>query len=289
MVLVADGVLISVALIATIIAGWNDLKTREVPDWISYGLIITAFTIRLMESLLSGVWSYFYYAIFGFLAMYVFGMIMFRTRQWGGGDAKLIMGLGVIFATRPYFVPESHMPFLIILVINILLVGAVYGIIFGIWLAWKNRVKFKKVISKLLRQKAILQLRIITLFVAIPLFIISFFFQTMMLRLSSMIVALLLLIYPYLWTFIKAVENACLLKQLSPSKLTEGDWVEGNVVVKNKVIYKPKNIGIESADIKKLIKAKVKSVLVKDGIPFTPTFLLGILLSLWNGGIILLL
>ena len=51
-----------------------------------------------------------------------------------------------------------------------------------------------------------------------------------------------------------------------------------------RVIYKVKNTGIEKEDIQKLIKAKIKEVLVKEGIPFIPPFFIGTILTVlqWN-------
>ena len=83
------------------------------------------------------------------------------------------------------------------------------------------------------------------------------------------------MLYPYLWVYVKAVEKACLYKYVKPRQLTEGDWVEEDILISNRVIYKAKNTGIEKEDIQKLVKARVKKVLIKEGIPFLPPFFLG--------------
>ena len=286
---VADIILIVFALLATGVAALVDLKTREVPDWVSYGLIISAIGVRAMHTVVARDPHYIGYAFVGLFSMYLFGMVMFKTKQWGGGDAKLIMGLGIVFATKPYFIEPSQIPFLLILLINILLVGAIYGLFYGAFLAVKNGKKFTKGMQQILRQKKVLRTRTIAISIAIPLLIMAFIIKTSMFRLSLIALAALIILYPYLWIFIKTVEKVCLYKTVPPSKLTEGDWVEQDITINKKVIYKQKNTGIEREDIQKLIKAKIKKVLVKDGIPFTPTFLLGMLLSLWHGGIALLL
>ena len=84
----------------------------------------------------------------------------------------------------------------------------------------------------------------------------------------------------------RSVEKGCMYKQIPVKKLTEGDWVEENVIINKKIIYKKKKEGIEKSDITKLIEAKVQSVLVKEGIPFVPPFLMGIVYSLIFGQII---
>ena len=83
--------------------------------------------------------------------------------------------------------------------------------------------------------------------------------------------------------FVKAVEKACMLKRVKPSELTEGDWIAKDVIVKNKRICGPKDLGIEKAQIRQLIRLKIKSVIIKVGIPFVPSFLLAFVLTLWIG------
>ena len=102
-------------------------------------------------------------------------------------------------------------------------------------------------------------------------------------------IALLLLVYPYLTIFIKSVEKCCFYKRVSASKLVPGDWVEENIYEKNKLVYKKKLLGIEEGDIKRLIKAKVKNVLVKEGIPFIPPFFIGVLITIISGKIMFIL
>lgn len=284
--IIADMMLLILALAATIAAAIADLKTREVPDWISYGLMISAGTVRLMAALMAKTGSYFWYGILGFSAMYLFGEVMFRTKQWGGGDAKLLMGLGIVFATHPFFIAASYVPFLVLFLVNCLLIGAVYGILYSIGLAWKERKKFVQCVKKEMSTTKIKQTRAVMVGIAIMLFFISIAIEDTLTKMTMLTITLLCILYAYFWVFIKSVENACLYRTVAPKQLTEGDWVEEDIKVKNKIIYKKKNIGIERADIEKLIRAKVKKVLVKDGIPFTPTFFFGIVLSLTHGGVI---
>ena len=70
------------------------------------------------------------------------------------------------------------------------------------------------------------------------------------------------------------------------NKLVEGDWVLEEVKVGKKVLVAAK-YGITKEQIAELKKAKVKRVLVKEGIPFVPSFLLAYILALifytWQG------
>ncbi|MBI1972484.1 prepilin peptidase [Candidatus Woesearchaeota archaeon] len=278
--MVSDILLTIVAVFGVGAAAIHDSKTREVPDWISYSLLATGFGIRAIAALGPETASYFLSAFLGLGITYLLGTVMYYAKQWGGGDAKLIMGLGVIYATRPSFLPTTSTPFLGILFINMLLFGAVYGLLWGIILAWKNRKKFTTVAKQLLQEKRMVKTRITALVLAAITFTASFFLPDLFLRISIMTFALIILLYPYLWIYVKAVEKACLYKYLKPQQLTEGDWVEENIVVNKRIIYRAKNTGIEKEDIQKLIKARVNRVLIKEGIPFVPAFFFGLLATL---------
>lgn len=285
--MVIELILIIAGLLALLAASISDIKTREVPDWVSYSLIISGFGLRLFHSLTTSEWFFLLHGVIGFLIMMILGNLMFRTRQWGGGDTKLLMGIGVAFATTPSYLPSSAIPFLAIVLINILLIGAIYGISYGVILAVKHRDKFLPAFKYLNQEKKVARIKMMAL--AIAILIIIFLFATNLdtrAKLLLGILALMGLLYPYLSLFIKAVEKSCLYKRIPVTKLTPGDWVEENVYKNNKLIYKRKPLGIEQEDIQKVIKAKVKDVLVKEGIPFIPPFFIGTLISVITGEII---
>ena len=76
-------------------------------------------------------------------------------------------------------------------------------------------------------------------------------------------------------------------KYVIPKKLTEGDWVVKDIKIKGKLIYSSKSLGIEKNQIAQLIKSKIKKVLIKEGLPFVPSFLIGTLITLLFGNILL--
>jgi hypothetical protein len=91
----------------------------------------------------------------------------------------------------------------------------------------------------------------------------------------------------YLWIFAKAVEKSCMYKLVEPSRLTEGDWIVNDIYVGKKYVAGPKDLGISKAQIKKLVdfykKGKVRKILVKEGIPFVPSFLAAFIATLVFG------
>ena len=280
---IGDSVLISLVLVATGIAAIHDLKTKEVPDWLSYGLLFGALGVRLLTAVSTQVGSYLWWGLLSGLIMYGVGWILFRTKQWGGGDAKLLVGVGVAFGTRPWFIGESFTPFMLLVLISIFMVGAVWGLLWSIGLAIRHRKKFNKIAKELLRTKGMLVMRGICTFFAIAIIVSSFIVPEKSLQLSVQIIALVIISYPYLLVLVRGVEKVCFYKYIQVNKLVEGDWVEQNVIHKGKTLYKKKNIGIETADILRLKKAKIKQVLVKEGIPFVPTFFFATVLTLLLG------
>ena len=91
--------------------------------------------------------------------------------------------------------------------------------------------------------------------------------------------------------FVKAVENSSLYKYITPDKLTEGDWIAKDIKINGKYITGPKELGIEKKHINQLInfwkKGKIKKILIKEGMPFIPSFLLAFIITLIYGNIFL--
>lgn len=282
--MIADILLIVIVLVALIIASVSDIKTSEVPDYASYSLVASALGIRLIYSVLSSDWRYFLYGLIGFGAMFAVGAGLYYTKQWGGGDAKLLMGLGAAFATSPFYISEK-IPFLLSLLANLFIVGAVYGLIWSSIIIithwnesfseWKGSLKKRKKLHLL-----------VVGFVCI--LAITSFFMAIFLRAAMIASAVFLAVYFYLYFFVKAAEKVGMHKRIKVSQLTEGDWVAEVIKVRGKVICSPKDIGLEKEQIAALLRAKVKSVLIKQGIRFVPAILIGVIISLIAGNIFLL-
>ena len=280
--MIIDILLITLGLAGLIFASVTDLKTREVPDWLNFSLISIGFALRLIHSLTYNDWPFFLYALLGFSVMFIVGNLMYYLKQWGGGDTKLLMALGVIFATSPKFLTQrlDSLPFLLILFINIILAGAVYGLIYSIYLALKNKRKFTREIKNLLPKYK--KYRNISLLLSLLLIIAGIFIKIKLIKLSLLMLALLVLIYLYAYIFIRAIENSCMLKVISAKDLTPGDWVISQKLISR---FKISNLGIEESQIEAIKKSNIKQLIVKEGIPFVPSFLLGTLLSLILGNI----
>ncbi|MBL7100415.1 MAG: prepilin peptidase [Nanoarchaeota archaeon] len=279
---VADIILTAIGLSALVFASVHDIKTREVPDWLSYSLIVSGFGIRLVHSLVFSDFWYLFYGLLGFGVMFAVGLLMYYSKQWGGGDAKLIMGLGVVFASSSF----DGQNFLVGFWINVLIIGALYGLAWSIYLAVKNWGGFVKSFKKVLVKKR--RIRRIALVFSLLVIISLFFVQISYIRFALCVAALFFISYSYLVVFVKAVEDSCMHKWIPVSKLTEGDWVAKPVYVNKKIVCGPKDLGLEKCQINILKKARIKKVFIKEGIPFVPSFLIAVIVTLIFGNIIFL-
>lgn len=270
-----------IAFIALIIGSYTDFRTKEVPDWLNYGLIFTGVFLHFLYSLIFSNWIVFLKCMAGLALAAAIAFPMFYLGQWGGGDSKMLMALGALIG-----LDFSYNSFLVSLLVNIFLIGAVYGILYGVVLAIKHRNHFVEKFKKVISERKNVKLRIVLLAVCIVLLILSILLKSF--RLPLLMLVLVLVVSFYLWAFVKAVENAAMYRFAKPSQLTEGDWIAKDVIVKGRKICGPKDLGISKNQIKKLKKLNVKNVLVKDGIPFVPSFLLALIFAYFLGNVLFL-
>jgi hypothetical protein len=269
---------IIIAFIALIVASLTDIKNREVPDYVSYILIFVALTSALLQTIIE--WNYIPVAqsAMGMIIGLVIAYAMFYLGQWGGGDSKLMMGLGAVIGFNVFPIFGENNYWLLLMIANIILLGAVYGLTWSIFLAVKNRKEFMKGMKSWFEKREILIIRRVLLIIIAVLLIIVLtlvpqeYKSVMILSLATLYVIF------YIWLFVKVIEETCMIKDIPISKLTEGDWIYKNVYIGKKLITGPKDLGISREQIAQLkkysAKGKIKTVTIKEGIPFIPVFLL---------------
>ena len=115
------------------------------------------------------------------------------------------------------------------------------------------------------------------------------FVFTMVQDLKLKLILMLLMVIPLFLTYViiltKAIEKISFIKKIPISKLTEGDWINHDILHKGKKIYSKKSPCVTNAQIELLKKLKIKTVTVKEGIPFVPSFLIGTIISLIFGSL----
>ena len=293
-----------IGLVALLIGSFTDLKKREVPDWLNYGLIFTGLGLSLLFSIIYLDFWILLSSIIGLAAMFGLGSLMFYTGQWGGGDSKMIMGIGALIGI-PISWPlgeimsslEQNIPFLFGFILYTFIAGAVYGLGWSIGLAIRHRKGFVAELKFLLDSKRSIKRKIVkAMFIFLILISLILFISAkyIILKILPLGLSLMVILAYYLYFFIKAIEISSMIQHVEPEELTEGDWINKDIVIDGKYISGPKDLGISKEQIKELIELKEKGWLndekgrqrlieIKVGIPFVPSFLVGYLLSYYIG------
>jgi len=269
---------IIIAIVALIIASMTDLHNREVPDYVSYGLIFVALASALLQTIISWDYTYIAQSVMGFLIGLIIAYIMFYLGQWGGGDSKLIMGLGAVIGFNTFQLFGENNYWILILLACIILVGAMYGLAWSIFLAIKNWQTFMKSMKLWMNKRAVLITRRVVMISILVLMILTVTIVPPEYKLMMLSFLVMFYILFYIWLFVKVIEETCMIKDIAIKKLTEGDWIYKDVYIGKKYITGPKDLGISREQIEQLKKysasGKIKTVTIKEGIPFIPAFLL---------------
>lgn len=265
--------MIAIALIGSLAAGLFDLKTSNVPDSLCITMIIIGLIIHSFYGLSTGDFSNLINSLmFGGLFL-AFGLVMYFTGQWGGGDGELLIAIGVLLPNLSLV--NTYFPFAISFFINSFFIGAVYSVLYSIILAYRSP-EVSKSFLKSVKQPYILSALIIFL----SLSIFSFFYF----RILSIIFSLSFILVLF-WRFAKSIEKG-FYKRIPTSKLKIDDML-GEDIPRLK-IYKRLIKGLTKGQIQKIKKIK-RYVVIREGIRYGLVFPLTLVFTLLFGDILLLL
>ena len=248
----------------------QDLKTREIANWLNFSLIVFALGFRFFYSLFETNFAFFYQGVIGLLIFFVVGNLLYYGKLFAGGDAKLMIALGAILPFSYNF--YENLDFFILFLMIFLIVGAVYTLISSLGLLITNFKPFKKEFRK--QFKFYKKLYVLALITAIVVAILGLLIDPLLYYIS-----VLMLFFIVLHLYAKAVDESCMIIEIKTSKLTEGDWLYKNVKVGSKTI-KAKWEGLRKEEIK-LLKKKYKKIKIRQGIPFSPVFLISLLIVIY--------
>ena len=261
--------LIILALIWLVIASVSDIKRREVFNWINFSLILFALAFRAFYAYFnSDVW-YFIWGLIGFGIFFLLANIFYYLRAFAGGDAKLLMALGVVLPFSSTFYGNIAVFSLFILLL--MLMGGVYSLLYSAVLSFRFRKFFVKEFKKQIKKKKNL-IYLGLIFALVSLFL--GFVDAILLLIPG-----LLVILPFVFIYSKSVEESCMINYVEPKNLTVGDWLYETVKIKGRKI-EPYWEGLSEEEVRFLKKNKVR-VKIKSGIPFVPSFLLAFLSLLY--------
>lgn len=258
--------LFALATIATVFAVIQDLRTREVANWLNFSLVASSLAYLAFLSIRTKDYHPFVLGILGAIAFFLLATLMYYSKVFAGGDAKLMIGYGAIIPYSSYVaIPLTAGIFLFLL----LTLGAAYSLIYSVGIVVKNSEEFSKEFRKQAsKNRTLLIMSLVFLVIVIILATknVIFFALTF------------LAIIPLTFIYTKSLE-ACMIRLTPPDKLTEGDWLERKVKI-GKHTINPTVHGLSLQEIK-LLKKYDRSVLIKNGIPFTPAFLLALAVTVY--------
>jgi Flp pilus assembly protein protease CpaA len=249
----------------------QDLRTREIANWLTFSLIAFVLAYRALYSIYSNNFMFFIYGLMGVILFVGLGYLFYYSKIFAGGDAKLLFGIGGIL---PY---QNLMDFVYYgfgFVLLLFTSGVIYTLVYSGFLIRKNKAEFRKSFYQQIKKRK--YLFIISLVLAILIYLSKSGNDGDILIYFS----LFILLSPILFAYVKAIELSCMIQLVSPMKLTEGDWLEQEVKVKDKVIKK-KFSGLTWNEIL-LLRQQGKKVWIKTGVPFAPAFLIAITLFLFS-------
>jgi Flp pilus assembly protein protease CpaA len=256
-----------------VFASLQDIKSREVANWINFSLIIFALGFRFFWSLFSETsngFSFFYQGLIGLGIFLIVGNLFYYSRVFAGGDAKLMIALGAILPFSSNF--KVNLEIFVEFFIIFILVGAIYGLVWSLFLALKNFGYFKKDYRRELKKNK----KLIFLCLLFGLVLVGFSFFEFIL----VVFGIFILIIPYFYLFAQSIDRCCMVVEIPSKKLREGDWLFQDLKISKNKLIKKNWEGLSKKEIK-LIQGKFKSVKIKQGIAFVPVFLISFLILLF--------
>ena len=266
-----DVFLIILALVWIFVAVIQDFRKREIANWWNFSLIAMALAYRACVSVFLWDYNYVVWGIIGFSAFFILAYGFYYARVFAGGDAKLLMGLGAILPFSNELMENVELG--LYFIILFLVCGSIYGLFYSLGLALKNNKKFGKELGKQFDKNKKL-VKIFLVLAILVLLVVLIAREFMFIWFS-----LLVLIFPFLFIYAKSIEESCLIMEKKSKDLVLGDWLYREVKVGRKKV-KPNWEGLSEEDLEILKKYRGK-VLVKEGIPFTPSFLFAFIILIW--------
>ena len=87
-------IVLLIVLFTFLIASFEDIKKREVYDYINFAFAFIIIIIAVFDSIQLSSIEPLKYVGFGLLIGFLLGSALFYSGIWGGGDAKFLIGFG---------------------------------------------------------------------------------------------------------------------------------------------------------------------------------------------------
>jgi Flp pilus assembly protein protease CpaA len=245
-----------------IVASMQDLKRREVDNWLNLLLLVSGLVFVFFGAILRGEPDIIFLATFLLVVMFFVMNLFYYGRVFAGGDAKLLLAMTMFFLGVNFWESVGNIG---IFLLFLMLAGSIYGLVYSFVLWLKNMGKVNKEMARVARANHVKYLEVLGVVLMLLGFVDFLFF----------LIGAFIFIFPLLYVFAKGLENISMIREISGKELREGDWLVKDIKIGRNVI-KADWDGLSLKDIE-LLKGK-KKVMIKEGLPFVPAFLIAFLL-----------
>lgn len=249
-------------LLGLIIATIQDVKRREVDDWLNFSLFFAGAAFILLNQPYE-ITGFAFFVFIGFLL----SVLLYYGRFFAGGDAKLLFAMTPLFYQLGFTNSLINFGFYLLALV---FCGAIYGLVYLAILSIKRYPTIKSDFHKNLGNKR----NLIIFIVATGLcFFLSLFYS------FFIFFFIFFVLFYFLFSFGKAIEKKLFISYRDSRSLKVGDWLVNDVKIGSKLI-KANWDGLTAEEIKLLSKKRIK-VEIKEGIPYVPAFLFALLIYLY--------
>lgn len=275
----------SAALGFSSVASYFDVKTGEIPDKFTVGLVVVALAMRAAFSAMLGDFNYLLDGLLVGGIFFGFGAALFYTGGWGGGDTKLIAGIGASLGglVAPSLLPHlSLLPAFLGFFIAMSLVAIPYSLAYALGLALRTRKVFT--ITKKKLQETWMLLAMAAIASAAMIIVLKPWSAVLFFCLLSPPLFYLMIV------FVRSVEENAMQKEISIGQLKEGDMVAEDIIVKGKKLASKRDMdGLSKKALAKIKKSGLRKIKIRWGMRFAPAFPLALLVAPFWSSIIAVL
>ncbi|MFH0862071.1 MAG: prepilin peptidase [Candidatus Altiarchaeota archaeon] len=272
-------------------AAWIDLKTGEVPEWCSLGIaMIVGAPCLACAAYFWDLGYVFTPALWGAVAFAV-AYVVFYLGQWGGGDVKLLGGIGGLLGfldAGGYSWPNdtfmyASIPPLLTYAVNMALLAGPYVILYTLLLGLGQPRVFPAFLERFRGRRTLFAFA----FSIIPL-VFAVYYGVFVLAWVYALVPLMVVAQSYM----KTVEETLMTKTIKVSELKEWDIIAEDAVVDGKAVAPKGNIEGITPEQLAVLKAyslggKFKDTIkTKWGVKFVPVLFLSLPATIYAGNLL---
>jgi hypothetical protein len=275
------------------LASYFDLRTGEIPEKLTRGLIVVVIVTATLYSLYTFNPSFLLTSVIVGVGFFIFGYVMFYLGEWGGGDVKLLAGIGCslgLLGSMNYFIEspfplyvEGIFPYYIDYFINLAIASSPYVILYSLILGLLKPRVFEEFAGYFRRKRFV-----ILIFASFLPTIVALNFSVGGLALVYSSIPVLVLLSLYL----KAVEEIALKKTIDVNDLREEDILANDLIVDGRKIASKRDMGgiteSQVSEIRRLAsEGKIpRDIAVRWGVRFAPILFLAFLLTMIYGDVL---